>query len=120
MEISPLQRNVKAADLPLEKLAGSSKISDKDKAAEVARQFESILLRQILAESQKTVFSSRMNPQSTTTGIYQDMITNQLAESISRSGAFGFAHSLDHQLGRELKSETSTPSSPAAAAPQSL
>jgi hypothetical protein len=51
MEIAP----IKAADVPIEQLAGNSKISDRDKVAEVSRQFEAVLLRQILQETRKSV-----------------------------------------------------------------
>ena len=48
MEISPLNREVRASELPLERLAGSKEVSQKEKIAEVSRQFEAVLLRQIL------------------------------------------------------------------------
>jgi peptidoglycan hydrolase FlgJ len=105
MEIPTLQRHVNAADLPLERLAGNQQISDADKVAEVSRQFEAVLLRQILSSAQKTVFASSMNPQSVASGVYQDMITNQLADNISHSGSFGLARSLEKQLGHELKTD---------------
>jgi Rod binding domain-containing protein len=103
MEISSLQRHVRAADLPLESLAANTQISQGAKVREVARQFEAVLLRQILGDAQKKVFASTTNPESVSGGIYQDMITNQLADSISRSGAFGLARSLEKQLQREFK-----------------
>ena len=103
MDIPPLQRQVKASQLPLEKLAGNSRIAESEKVSEVSRQFEAILLRQILGEAQKTVFRSTMNPESVSSGIYQDMITTQLADNISHSGALGLARSLEKQLQHELK-----------------
>ncbi len=103
MEISPLQRNVRAADLPLENLVTNQNISEQAKVAEVSRQFEAVLLRQILGDAQKTIFASTTNPESVGGSIYQDMITNQLADSISRSGSFGLARGLEKQLQRELK-----------------
>jgi Rod binding domain-containing protein len=105
MEISPLQRHVSASDLPLERLAGNKQVSDGEKVAEVSRQFEAVLLRQILGSAQKTVFASSTHPQSVAGGVYQDMITNQLADSISHSGAFGLARSLEKQLSHELKTD---------------
>ena len=105
MEIPSLQRGVNASQLPLERLAANQQISQADKVAEVSRQFEAVLLRQILASAQKTIFASSMNPQNVATGVYQDMITNQLADNISHSGAFGLARSLEKQLGHELKTD---------------
>jgi flagellar protein FlgJ len=108
MEITFLQRRVNAADLPLDHLAGNPEVSEADKVAEVSRQFEAVLLRQILASAQKTIFASNMNPESVTTGVYRDMITDQLADSISDSGAFGLARSLEKQLSHQLETDRST------------
>jgi peptidoglycan hydrolase FlgJ len=105
METPPLQRQVNAGDLPLERLAGNQQVSEADKVAEVSRQFEAVLLRQILASAQKTIFASSMNPSSVTTDVYKDMITDQLADRISHSGAFGLARSLEKQMGHELKTD---------------
>lgn len=104
MEISPLQRQVQAADLPLDRLAGSAQLTEAEKVNEVSRQFEALLLRQILGDAQKKMFASSMNPESVASGVYQDIITTQLADSISRSGAFGLAGCLKPQLQHELKS----------------
>lgn len=106
METALLQRGVKAADLPLDRLADNVQVTARDKVAEASRQFEAVLLRQILGEAQKTVFKSKFNPQSASTAIYQDMMTNQLAEQISHSGAFGLARGLEKQLQRELKTDS--------------
>lgn len=103
MQINPLQRQVQAADVPFERLAGNHQVSEAAKVTEVSRQFEAVLLRQILGDAQKKIFASTMNPDSVAGGVYQDMITNQLADSISRSGAFGLARGLEKQLQREFK-----------------
>jgi flagellar protein FlgJ len=113
MDILPLQPHVNAADLPLEQLAGNPNVSQRDKVDQACKQFEAVLLRQILGEARKTVISSGESD-STVSGIYNDMITSQLADSISRSGAFGLAKSLESQLVRQ-----ELPSSKADAAPAS-
>jgi Rod binding domain-containing protein len=102
MEISSLNRNVNAASLPLERLAGSTKVSEKEKVAEATRQFESVLLKQILSQGQKPLFQNNagMGSQSSN-AIYQDMVTQQLADRISRTGSFGFAKELQTQLHHE-------------------
>jgi peptidoglycan hydrolase FlgJ len=101
MNIPSLTHTAKAADLPLEKLAGNQSLSEKEKVAEVSRQFESVLLRQILGQARKTIFRSQFNQESMASGIYQDMTTNQLADAISRNGSFGLARSLEAQLMRQ-------------------
>jgi peptidoglycan hydrolase FlgJ len=103
MELAPLQCHVNAADLPVERLAGNKVLTESEKISEISRQFEAVLLRQILASAQKTVIPSKLNPESAASGIYKDMITNQLADTISHSGALGLGDTLAHELTRQLK-----------------
>src|SRR5262245_52029565 len=99
MNIPALNRSVSAANMPLEKLATSTQVSDREKIAEVSRQFEAVLLRQILAQAQKPLFKSSFdNAESSSNSIYQDMITQQLADRISHGGSFGFAKVLEKQF----------------------
>ena len=102
MDILPYHPRTKASDVPLEQLAGNQKISDRDKVAEVSRQFEAVLLRQILQETRKSSVTSSSSADATTSGIYDDMINNQLAESISRSGSFGLGKSLQGELAHQV------------------
>ena len=102
MNIPPLHPKIQAADVPLEQLAGNQKISDPDKVAEVSRQFEAVLLRQILQAARKSTVASSSSADAMTSGIYDDMINNQLAESISRSGSFGLAKSLEGELAHQV------------------
>ena len=102
MDIAPLQPHVKATAVPFEKLAGNPNVSQSDKVKEASRQFEAVLLRQILTEARKSVITSSENKDSNESGIYNDMINNQMADSISRSGSFGLAKSLESQLVRQV------------------
>ena len=86
MQISALQPKIDASHLQLESLAGSQALTEDQKIGEASRQFEAVLLRQFLSESQKTVIKSEFTDNSTASGIYQDFITNQLADSLSRGG----------------------------------
>lgn len=115
MSISPLTPDarrqtpaptVSPAEIPLERLASNKHLTDGQKVTELARQFEAVLLRQILGEAQKKVFASTMNPDSMAGGVYQDMMTNQLADQISQSGSFGLARALESQLQHELRTKT--------------
>ena len=102
MEVAPLPSNVRAADVPLEQIAKNEHLTEEQKTAEVCRQFEAVLLRQILQESQKTVIPSKYSDNSTAGGIYRDMITQQMADGISKAGTLGFAKSLQRQLTRQV------------------
>jgi Rod binding domain-containing protein len=59
-----------------------------------------MLLRQILSETQKPVIQSEFTDNSTAAGIYQDLITNQLSDSLSKSDAIGLAKTFEQQLNR--------------------
>ena len=119
MEIYSISRKVQAADLPLDKLMNSAHVPQEDKVAEVSRQFESLLLRQILSQAHKPLFaSSSEGSGGTTSAIYQDMVTQQLADRISQGGTFGFAKVLEKQL--VLPGAEATPAKSAVAKGQSL
>ena len=102
MNVSALTPNLKASDVPLNDLAANKHISEKDKVAEVSRQFEAVLLRQILQQSRKSCVTPASSSDASTSGIYDDMINNQLADSISRSGSFGLARSLQGELAHQV------------------
>ncbi|HEY1171688.1 MAG TPA: rod-binding protein [Verrucomicrobiae bacterium] len=103
MEITAFQRQVNATQLPLEKLADNKDLSEAQKVNEVSRQFEAVLLRQILAQAQKPMFGGALESNSSQTSIYKDMLVNTMAEQISQSGTFGLGRNLAPQLSRELK-----------------
>jgi len=98
MNISSTQSKIDSSHVALESLAGSRQLTEDQKIAEASQQFEAILLRQFLSESQKPVIKSSFTDNSTAAGIYQDFITNQLADSLSRSGGIGLAKTFEHQL----------------------
>jgi flagellar protein FlgJ len=98
MTITPIQSAVDTSNIPVEELAGDKHLTERQKIAEASRQFEAIMLRQILSESQKPVITSEFTDNSTAAGIYRDYITNTLAESMSKSGTFGLAKIFERQL----------------------
>jgi Rod binding domain-containing protein len=100
MNIPALKPHVDASEIAPERLANNPQLTERQKIAEASRQFESILLKQILESSQKTVIKSKFSDDSTASGIYHDMITQQLADSISKSGTFGLAKTFEQQLNR--------------------
>ena len=103
MDIVPLHSHrVDAAHVPLDRMAASKQVPESEKVAEVSRAFEALLLRQILTESQRPVFKSPYTGNSTADGIYRDLIVNQMAETISKSGSFGVGKSLAHELQRQV------------------
>jgi len=104
MNISPFSPpTVRAAELPLEKLDHNPNVSEADKALAVGQQFEAVMLRQILNDATKNMFASSEAGGSSTNSVYQDMITNSLADSMSRAGGLGLATVLAKQLHHESK-----------------
>jgi Rod binding domain-containing protein len=113
MNLQALHSHVKACDVPIENLAANKNVSERDKVAEVSRQFEAVLLRQIFQETRKSSVAPASSADASTSGIYDDLINNQLAESISRSGSFGLARSLQGQLAHQvLPNAPTTPPAP--------
>lgn len=109
MQISPTHPQVKASEIPFENLAANKNIPEQEKLVEACKQFEAVLLRQILKDARKDVFGSKLTSGSGSSEIYNDMITDELAGSISRSGTFGLAQSLQQQLSHQV-SRSSPPS----------
>ena len=115
MEIPPLRgSHIDLSSLPLDRVAASTQISEKEKIGEVSRAFEAVLLRQILSESQRPMSKSNLVGNSTTDGIYRDLVTSQLADNISKSGSFGLAKSLAGELQHNTKAaDGAAPADPA-------
>lgn len=64
----------------------------------VSQQFESILLRQFLTESMKSLLEEGPSGQ-----VYGYMVTDTLADSISKGGGLGLCSIIQSQLGNEPK-----------------
>jgi Rod binding domain-containing protein len=101
MPITPIVAPSRGADLPLAQLAANSALSHAEKLAQVSRQFEAVLVRQILNEAQKPVFKSQGPGSAVCNDVYRDLMTSELAHQITRSG-LGLARALEQQLQRQL------------------
>jgi Rod binding domain-containing protein len=101
MNILGTKPRIDASQIPLDSLAGNKNVSDADKVTEVSRQFEAVLVRQILQDIRKPILAKEEGDPAVN-GIYNDMINNQMAESITRSGGFGLAKSLAAQLSHQI------------------
>ena len=99
MNISAIpSAKIDPSHIAVENLAHNSALTEEQKIGEASKQFEAILLRQFLTEAQKPMFKSEFTDDSSEAGIYQDMVTNQLADSLSRSGGIGLAKTFQLQL----------------------
>ena len=126
MNVTAIQpAKIDASHVAVENLAGNSALTEDQKIGEASRQFEAILLRQFLTEAQKPCFKSEFTDDSSEAGIYQDMVTNQLADALTRGTGVGLAQSFQKQLtkhhtekaeGGKVESGTPESSLPAAGA----
>ena len=95
----PIYMSTMSADhFAVEQLAQNNKLTEAEKIGEVARHFEAILLRQFLNEATKPLMGGDEGMNSAQKGIYQDMITSTLADTISKSGQFGLSQMFRQQL----------------------
>lgn len=110
MDLGLTPLSASTAGLSLEQIERHPHIPESEKTGEAVRQFEAILLRQILAAARKTVIHSDLESKSTATDIYQDLVNQQLADAISQAGTFGLARSLRAEFSRQnLSAPTSHP-----------
>jgi Rod binding domain-containing protein len=63
-------------------------------SAEVASQFEAILVRQLLAPTMTSI----LGKEGAASNIYGDMLTDTLAQQLTRGGGLGLGQLLQHQL----------------------
>jgi Rod binding domain-containing protein len=105
MPISSINAQVAKAIPPQidpEKIASSKILTEQEKVGEMTRQFEAVLLRQVLNQAYKPAFKSTMMPDGGVTGsIYQDMMVNELADKISSARTLGMAQELERQFTRQ-------------------
>jgi Rod binding domain-containing protein len=113
MNITPIQSLTDNPNVPIEDLAGDKNLTKQQKIHEASQQFESIMLQQVLSEMQKPVFKSEFtDDDSTASGIYQDYISNAIAQSISKSGSLGFAKIFEQQLTPHASKHQQTAAAP--------
>ncbi|BBC72165.1 flagellar biosynthesis protein FlgJ [Altererythrobacter sp. B11] len=78
---------------------------DHEKLAQVAKQFEAIFLRQMLAAARKTDFGGDGLFGGQGEETFRDMQDSQFADIASKTGSIGLAQSIEAQLSRYLQPE---------------
>jgi flagellar protein FlgJ len=96
MDIAGISSQLASSGLNLSDASTGTR--DPAKIAKVSKQFECILLRQIVGESMKPLLESGQGGQ-----VYGYMLTNSLADQISAGGGLGLAHILQTQLSQKTK-----------------
>jgi Rod binding domain-containing protein len=82
----------------LDKIETAGNSQDPKTIAKVSKQFESILLRQFLGESMKSLLQDGPSGQ-----VYGYFLTDSLANEISEGGGIGLAHIIQTQLSHPHK-----------------
>ena len=96
MDITAITSQLRPAGLDE---AGKSKGNlDPVKLKKVSKQFESILVRQMLGESMKPLLQAGPSGQ-----VYGYLLTDALANEISQAGGLGLAHVLQTQISQKHK-----------------
>jgi Rod binding domain-containing protein len=101
MNVPSVTEKLKTENWSMEEIARSSRLNETEKIEALSRGFEAVLLRNILENAQKPVLDPDGEGSSSTSSIYRDLITNQLADSISRSGTLGLGNDFKQQLVRQ-------------------
>ena len=114
MEIQPFfSRTLDPDNMPLERMAASTTLTEDQKVAGVSRHFEAIMLRQFLTEAYKPVLNPKGEENNSVNDIYKDMMVEHLADSISKSGKFGLAKSFQTQIVHPKKAAADSDPTPA-------
>lgn len=96
-------------NLPVEQLAKNRAVPEEQKLNIAARHFETLILKQILNETQKPVIKSSFISSSVRDEIYRDFMTTTLAEALSKSAPFKIAEMVQKQLSAETTKKVHNP-----------
>jgi flagellar protein FlgJ len=108
---------ISAPSLPNTASALPADATARDKLSSVAKQFEGIFLRQMLASARKTNFAgedSLFSSQAMDT--FTQMQDERFADIASNTGAFGLAKMIETHLAKFVSADATSASAPAAAA----
>ncbi|MBT4666870.1 MAG: hypothetical protein HOB63_10180 [Opitutae bacterium] len=89
----------------LMEMAHSRHASEKQKAAAVSGQFESLLVKQYLKQALKPMFKGIFNENGGASGMYRHMFTDAMAESIAQGGGFGISSLLQMHLNKKIDAD---------------
>ena len=86
-------------------MAHSRHVSEKQKAAAVSGQFESLLVKQYLKQALEPMFKGILDESDGASGMYRHLFTDALAESIAKGGGFGISTMLQMHLNKKVDAE---------------
>ena len=89
----------------LMEMAHSRHTSEKQKAAAVSGQFESLFVKQYLKQALKPMFKGIFDENGGASGMYRHMFTDAMAECIAQGGGFGISSMLQMHLNKKVDAE---------------
>jgi len=84
----------------LQRMLHSKTIDEKAKIGEVSRQFEAVMLRQVLEKSLEPMFEGIMDENGSAFSMARYFWTDSLADEITKGGGLGMSTVLQAQLGK--------------------
>ena len=102
------------SNIDLTQLANHSQLSEEDKLEAAAKEFEVMLVKQVLKSAQQplTESGSTFFPTQGTGAIYGDMMIDTLSGSVGRAGQLGLARLFQQQLSLLTVEEINTNKGP--------
>ncbi|MGB0372980.1 MAG: hypothetical protein ACPGN3_16745 [Opitutales bacterium] len=77
-----------------QKLTFNASMSEEQKVAEAAKQFEGVMLRQYLKDALKPMVETELTKNSASSDIYRSYLIDIMAGSMAESGALGVSSTL--------------------------
>lgn len=97
-QISSIIRVGPGHGMSLEAMAGNPSIPEEDKQAEALRQFEGILLREVLRDTVESMVGAGIEGGQTQKAVYSHWMANQLIDSLTAGGGLGIARTVQEAL----------------------
>ncbi len=101
--MNPVLNPVSSASLPVP-------VPEREKLAEVSKQFEAIFVRQMLAEARKSHFGGQDLLGGQGMDTFRQMQDERFADIAAQRGSFGLAKMIEAQLARQIGAGASTSS----------
>ncbi len=96
--LGSLQGGAYGAQTDLDRIAHDKNLTESEKVGELAKEFETMLFKQIIKGMQKSLEGSSMMPTKGPSSIYGDMMMDALAHSISQSSQLGLSKTFQEQI----------------------
>jgi Rod binding domain-containing protein len=82
-------------------IASDSTKTESEKVAELSKEFEAMLVKQVIKGMQQSLGGSSLFPSKGPSAIYGDMMMDSLAHTISASNQVDFATMFQHQVSNQ-------------------